>query len=560
MVCPKCRLPVLESARFCGSCGQALDAARVSNSTESRMVSPLQSFAAAPAAAGAGMGAAGAHAGAGAGTQGGAGASGSGPASAPPRTPDGSAAGQSAFLQRVKGILLSPANEWQVIQPELTSVGQLYTGYVVPLAALAALMSFVRSSVLGVSIPFGGTFRTPMGTGLTYALVTFGMGLVGLFLVGLIINFLAPTFAGVRDQRQALKVAAYAFTPAWISALLKLLPSFGTLLQLAAGLYGIYLLYLGLPVLMRSARERAAGYTATVVVCTILLGVLLGVLSAAFGGAGRVAGLGGFGPSAPSAFQSPEAAREAARNQGAATVANVIGNALGTDDKGKAGLGAALANLAKVGEHAEQQQQAQQAQQSQIAASATASSTGPSEASTANPQNVAAATTGLLSALGGALGGSRHVDPVDFHTLEAVLPASLPGMTRSAAQGKAQQAMGVRSTSATGNYQGGNGSRVEIRIADISGVAGLMDAAGALVGSEASESDAGYEKDASIGGRTVHEKYDNKGRHGEVETIVAKRFEVDVSGDSVDMATLERYLGSVDLAKLESMRDVGAQQ
>ncbi len=559
MVCPKCRLPVIENARFCGSCGQALDAANPSRAAESRITPPPQAFEAAPAGAGmamAGAGMAGAGAGAGAAA-----------ASVPPHAAFNTGAGQSSLLQRVKGILLSPANEWQIIEPELTSVGQLYAGYVVPLAGLAALMSFVRTSVIGVSIPFGSAYRAPLGTGLMYALMTFGMGLVGLFLVGLIINLLAPTFAGVKDQRQALKVAAYAFTPAWLSTLFNLLPSFGTLLQFVAGLYGIYLLYLGLPVLMRSARERAFGYTATVVICTIVLGILLGVLSAAFGGASRMSGgMGAFGRPTPAGFQSPEAAKEAAREQGAATVANILGNALGTDEKGKAGLGAAIANLAKVGEQAQQEQAAlaapnsAQAAANAAAASAGTSAAGQGTAGTANPQNVATAATGLLSALGGALGGSRHVDPVDFHTLEGVLPTALPGMTRSGAQGNAQQALGVKSTSATGNYQGGTGSHVEIRISDISGVAGLMDAAGSLVGSDNSESDTGYEKDAVVGGRSVHEKYDNTRRHGEVEAIVAKRFEVDVTGDAVDMPALERYLGSVDLAKLEAMQNAGAQQ
>lgn len=606
MVCPKCRLPVIENARFCGSCGQPLAPANERAQVESRITPPLQGYAATATAAGMGPG-------------------------------DATSVGtgqSSPFLRRVKGTLLTPRDEWQTIAPELTSVGQLYTSYVFPLAGVAALMSFVRMSVIGVSLPFGDAIRTPVGTGLVYALMTFGMGLVGLFLVGLIINMLAPTFAGVRDQRQALKVAAYAFTPAWLSTIFNLLPSFGTLLQLVAGVYGIYLLYLGLPVLMRSAKERAFGYTASVVICTIVLGVLLGALSAAVGGFGRMAGLGAYGNSTPAGFQSREAAREAARNQGAAMVGNMIGNALGTDEKGKAGLGAALANLAKAGEQIQQTQAGATAAATPAASGATAQAPaqagtaamadaaggtgaaggagaavgagaagnaamagGPGAAgnvatagnaaaatnaamagnagaatnasiasntmagNTAAATNAAAATTGLLAALGGAMGGSRRVEPVDFRALEAILPASLPGMTRSGAQGSTRQAMGVKGSSATGSYRDAAGAaRVEIKISDISGVSGLLDAAGSLVGSESSESDSGFEKDATVSGRAVHEKYDNRARHGEVDAIVAKRFEVDVTGDAVDMVALERYLGSVDLAKLESMRDAGAQQ
>jgi hypothetical protein len=452
------------------------------------------------------------------------------------------------LIDRIKRILLSPREEWPIIASEPTSVAQLYTGYVVPLAALAAIMSFVRMSVIGVSLPFGGAIRTPMVAGLTYALVTFGFGLLGLFLVGLIINGLAPTFSGQRDQRQALKTAAYAFTPAWLSTVLSLLPGLATLLQLLAGIYGIYLLYLGLPPLMRSPKDKSFGYTVTVVICTIVLGIVLGAVSAATGAFGHMAG--GF------AGLSNAQSQEAAQEQGAAIVGNAIGGVLGTDAKGKAGLAAALDNLAKAG---------QQMQTQAAATPAAAVPTAPA-ANTAAPadsaQNAAAATsaaTGLLTALGGALGGSHPADPVGFQNLKAMLPAALPGMQRTSAEGSDKQALGVKGSSASANYRDANGAQVQINIADAAGVAGLMDLAGALGQTTNSESDSGYEKDTTLGGRAVHEKYDTKARHGELSTIIAKRFEVDVTGDAVDMSTLEQDLGAVDLARLESMKDAGAQ-
>jgi hypothetical protein len=190
------------------------------------------------------------------------------------------------IIERIKNILLTPKTEWAAIEPEPTTVAQLYSGYVMPLAGLSALMTFVRMSVIGIALPFGGYFRTPLLSGLTLALVSFGFGLLGLFLVGLIVNALAPTFSGERNQRQAIKTAAYAFTPAWLGSVLALIGGLGPLLQLIAALYGIYLLNLGLPLLMKSPREKATGYTIAVVVCTFLLGIAFGVLSAAVGGFG----------------------------------------------------------------------------------------------------------------------------------------------------------------------------------------------------------------------------------------------------------------------------------
>jgi hypothetical protein len=249
-------------------------------------------------------------------------------------------------------------------------------------------------------------------------------------------------------------------------------------------------------------------------------------------------------------MSSSPAAQAAAQDRGAATVGNIIGNALGTDDKGKAGLGAALSNLVKAG-------------QSSDAPSPGAANGNTSDASANAPaataQNPASALGGLVTALGGALGGTHRVTPVDFKSLTAMLPASLPGMKRTDAQGEKQGAVGVTTTSAKADYQRNDDADVRIEISDISGVSGLMDAAGSLVQNTTSESAAGFERDQVIGGRNVHEKYDAKAKKGDLNVILAKRFEVDVTGEGVDMSTLEQSLGEVDLARLESMKDQGAQ-
>jgi Yip1 domain len=491
MNCPKCNKSVSADARFCGSCGQPIEFATATVGAASATASKVWADA---------------------------------KVSAP------------GLLARIKNIVLSPGSEWQVIAPEATTAAQLYGGYVTPLAVLTALIGFLRMSVMGVNTALGGSFRMPISSGLTYTVLMFVSALIGVFVVGLTINALAPTFSGTRDQRQALKVSAYSLTPAMLSSVLSLSPVLPTLLQLLAGLFGIYVLYLGLPVVMRAPKEKAFGYTASVVICTILLGILLGVLSAFahIGGAAAHQGLFGSTPTERAAEQA------AARDQGAAAVGNTIGNLLGTDEKGKAGLGAALSNLAKAGEN--------QAQ---------TSSSGSAQASTA--QSPLSAAGGLMTALGGALGGPHPVNTVDFKTLTSMLPASLPGMKRTSASGENQGALGVKASSAKADYQGSDGGSVHIEIADMSGISGLMDLAGSLVQNTTSESDSGYEKDVVIGGRSVHEKFEAHDRKGDLSVLVAKRYTVDISGTGVDMHSLEQSLGQIDLAHLESMKDAGAQ-
>jgi hypothetical protein len=510
MNCPKCNKSVPANARFCGSCGQQIDAA--SGTPASNAAAPIASPSLLGVHASATAGAASAVA-----SKAWAAAS----ASAP------------GLISRLKNIVLTPKTEWPVIAPEPTPSAQLFVSYVVPLALLAAVIGFVRMSVLGVSSALGGGFRLPIGAGLTYTVMMFVSALFGVFVIGLIINGLAPTFSGQRDLRQALKVSAYSLTPALLSSVLALSPVLPTLLQFLAGCYGIYVLYLGLPVVMQSAKEKAFGYTASVVICTILIGLVFGILSTFAHIGGARAGLIGTTPAERAAEQT------AARDRGAATVGNAIGNVLGTDAKGKADLTAAVSNLTQAGEQAPPAPAAVDGAQ--------------------NAQSPAAAAGGLLNALGGALGGPNRVAPVDFKSLQGMLPASLSGMPRTSAQGENQGAMGVQTSSAKADYAANDGSGIHLEISDISGVSGLMDLASGLIQSTTSQSDAGYEKDVVIGGRTVHEKYDAPSKKSELSVIVAKRFSVDLNGKGMDMKSLEQSLGQVDLARLESMKDAGAQ-
>ena len=514
MLCPKCNQTVADGARFCGSCGQPLSPA---SNPDATLIRPPPAGGGAAAAAWASANAA-----------------------------------MPGLIDRIKNILISPKTEWPVIEGEPTSVAQLYKGYVMPLAAFSALMSFLRMSVIGVSFGFG-SFRVPLATGLVWTVVNFIMGLIGLFLFGLIIDLLAPTFSGQRDRRQALKTAAYTFTPAALGSVFGLFGGLGMLLQFIAALYAIYLLYLGMPLLMRSPKEKAAGYTAATIICAILAGVVLAVVMSMVG---RVIGFspygfgGGFhGVGMTSGVGMTQEERQA---RAAAAVGQIIGGALGTDQNGKADIGAAISKLADAGRKMEQEQQAQGGNTAQPATQDPA-------AAAAGAQNAAAATAGLLTALGGAMGGNRHVEPVDFHTLKALLPDALPGMQRTNAQGSSEQTMGMKGSQAIGDYQGQGGARAQIKIVDAAAVSGLINVAQSFVANKISESDSGYEKQANVGGRLVHEKYDNHSKHGELNAIVAKRFAVDVTGDGVDMSALEQYASLVDFSKLEAMKDAGAQ-
>jgi hypothetical protein len=184
------------------------------------------------------------------------------------------------LIDRVKRILLSPRTEWEVIEAEVTTPAALYTSYVMPLAAIGPVAEVIGYSVFGLTVPFLGTYRVPIGSAITTALVRYILMLIGTYLLGLIIDGLAPTFGAQRNPIQALKLAAYSSTAFWVAGVFALVPGL-RLLQIL-GLYSLYLLYLGLPTLMKAPRGKAVEYTVVVVLAAVVLFMLIGVIAGRF--------------------------------------------------------------------------------------------------------------------------------------------------------------------------------------------------------------------------------------------------------------------------------------
>jgi hypothetical protein len=191
------------------------------------------------------------------------------------------------LVDRVKGILLTPRKEWAIIDGESTTVAGLYSGYIIPLAAIPAIAGFIGMSVVGFGSVMGMSIKAPMGVGLEGAIARFVGALVGTYVLALIIDALAPTFGGQKSQIQALKVAAYSSTAAWLAGVFLIMPSLGMLSIL--GIYSLYLFFLGLPLLMKAPEDKALGYTVVVIVCAIVLYAVVGMI------VGRLAGVGMWG-------------------------------------------------------------------------------------------------------------------------------------------------------------------------------------------------------------------------------------------------------------------------
>ena len=175
------------------------------------------------------------------------------------------------LVARVKGLLMTPRQEWAVIDGEALNTGQLLTGYVLPLAAIGPLAAAIGWSAFGM----GGLFRMSFGYAISYAITMFILSVIGVFVCAWVVKALAPTFGATPNMQQAIKVAAYSPTAAWVAGIVNLLPALA-FVGIIGGLYSLYLLYVGLPMLMKSAPDKAMSYTIVVIIVTIVVYIVAG--------------------------------------------------------------------------------------------------------------------------------------------------------------------------------------------------------------------------------------------------------------------------------------------
>lgn len=403
------------------------------------------------------------------------------------------------IFARIKAILSSPQTEWPLIAAEPASVASLYRNYICIVAALPVIAQFIRGSLIGYG-GFGVHLHTPIGIGLLGLILHYLLSLVVTYLMAMIVDALAPSFGGSKDSVQALKTVAYAWTAGWVAGIAVILPWIGWLIAIAGAIYGIYLLYLGLPHTMRCPPERAAGYTAVSVIIAIVLSWIVALI---VGGVIGTAALTG------------------------ASMAGMTGSTVDPDSAlGK--LSAMSANTARATADLENAQKSGDVAAQQAAMGKLMSGDGKTVAVSLSPE-----------------------------TLRGFLPDELDGMQRSNFNAERSGAMGMQISTARATYSDGKERRLQIELADTGNMRGMMAMASAMAPDTEEQTEHGYQKTYTEHDRLVHEAWDKQNDTGEFGVIVANRFSVKASGNADDIDQLKQAVNDIDLDKLESLKNEG---
>ncbi|MBC7832652.1 MAG: YIP1 family protein [Hyphomicrobium sp.] len=425
---------------------------------------------------------------------------------------DPSSAARAPLLERIKKILMQPREEWPRIATEPETIASLYTSYIIPVAGFAVLCAFI-DNLTGFTL-FGVTHKPTYGEAVTSAVWQFGLQLGGVFVMSLILGYLAPLFGGRNDRLNALKLAAYAATAGWLANVFLLVPWLGFLTLL--GLYSLYLIRTGAPALLAVPDNKALPFTAAFVGVGIVLSlVVFGVLQAVAPVGGRSAGGDGY----------TDARRHAAELERRLS---------GTADETPANEDTAPST--------EPDTEQRSAKTPATAEEAPSSGEG------------FGGLEGLTKRLERLAKGAEDVKPISPAQLKELLPFDLPGGFKRTETSSSESGMeGMNMATASGVYVSGD-KTITLNISDMGAAGAIAGLTSAFGVSSSEEKDGVSRKMSTIDGRMVTEEYDINQNTGMYGVMAADRVMVKADGSNgADIDDLKNAVESVDMRRVEGL-------
>ncbi len=182
-------------------------------------------------------------------------------------------------LGHTVGLLTHPDQEWKAIREEHESVSKLYLSHVFILAFIPAAAAFYGTSQVGWQVGGSDVVKLTSSSALQLCTLFYMATLAGIYMIGRAIDFFATTYGVGEQAHNGVILAAYTATPMLIVGLVAVYPVLwlNMLAGVAAVGYSVYLLYEGLPILMKIPEER--GFMFATSVLTVGLVMLVGLLA-----------------------------------------------------------------------------------------------------------------------------------------------------------------------------------------------------------------------------------------------------------------------------------------
>lgn len=180
------------------------------------------------------------------------------------------------ILNHLWGIYAHPKEEWQTIEQRHESVS-FSLSHILIVALIPAIMSYFSAVHLGWSIGVGDRVFLTANEGLIMASAIYSGLVVGVFALAYMIHWMSKTFDSEPTYTQALEIASYTATPMFMVAFAAFYPELWFIITvgLVGMSYSVYLLYTGVPIVMKIPEEKGFVYASSVVTVGLVFLVVM---------------------------------------------------------------------------------------------------------------------------------------------------------------------------------------------------------------------------------------------------------------------------------------------
>ena len=182
-------------------------------------------------------------------------------------------------MKHVFGIMFSPLAEWEKIREDSASIIGHYLKYLILIALLPPVAWYYGSTVVGWTLG-GRVIRLTPESAMQIMILFYLAILLGIGFLGFMVHWMSETY-GVESSSygKGVGIAAYTCTPLLLCGGTGFYPLLwlDILLGCAAAAYSVYLLYVGVPIVMKIPKERgflfaSAMVAVGLVMCAAMLG------------------------------------------------------------------------------------------------------------------------------------------------------------------------------------------------------------------------------------------------------------------------------------------------
>lgn len=179
------------------------------------------------------------------------------------------------LINKAKQFILQPKQAWEEVKDETTTAQSHITSYVLPLSLIPAIATFIGYGLIGYTV-FGHRVHS-IDWAISQAITSIITTIVGIFISGFVIHKLATNFQTEVSLDKAVKLVGYSYTAMLVAGIFNILPALA-ILGMIAGIYSLYVLYIGFKPMTNVSEEKSMNYFIVSILVIIAVYFILGLI------------------------------------------------------------------------------------------------------------------------------------------------------------------------------------------------------------------------------------------------------------------------------------------